>query len=67
LVEHFNTHVPFVLGAGTVLLAAILLSTVHGALNRADRGAVAQPELDELDTAERVDELEVSAGLGNES
>jgi MFS family permease len=67
LVEHFNAHVPFLIGAGAVLVAALLLSTVHGALARADAGAVAQPELDELDVAERVDELEVGAALGNES
>jgi len=67
LVEHFNAHVPFLIGAGAVLLAAVALSTVHAALSRADAGAVAQPELDDLDVAEREDELGVAAGLGNES
>jgi MFS transporter, ACDE family, multidrug resistance protein len=67
LVEAFNPHVPFAIGAGTVLLAAIVLSTVHRALDAADRGQIAQPEQDELDVAEREDELQVAAGLGNES
>jgi MFS family permease len=67
LVEHFNPHVPFVIGAATVMVAAVLLSTVHNALADADRGATAQPELDELDRAEREDEMQVGAGLGNES
>ncbi len=67
LVEHFNTHVPFLLGAGAVVAAALVLSTVHRALERADRGEIAQPEPDELDRVEREDELQVAAGLGNES
>ncbi|WP_375484139.1 MFS transporter [uncultured Jatrophihabitans sp.] len=62
-----NATVPFLLGAGTVLAAGLLLSTVHGALARADAGASVQPELDELDRVEREDEAEVSAGIGNES
>jgi predicted MFS family arabinose efflux permease len=67
LVEHFNAHVPFVIGAGTVVLAALLLATVHRALTNADAGAVAQPEPTELDRIEREDELQVAAGIGNES
>ena len=62
-----NAMLPFLLGAGTVLVAALVLSTVHRALQDADAGTTAQPELDELDRAEREDELQVSAGLGNES
>ena len=62
-----NATVPFLLGAGTVLAAGLLLSTVHGALAEAGAGAEAQPELDDLDRVERQDELEVSAGIGNES
>lgn len=62
-----NAVVPFLLGAGTVLVAAIVLSTVHHALQAADRGAVAQPELDDLDRVEREDELQVSAAIGNET
>jgi ACDE family multidrug resistance protein len=36
LVEHYNTHVPFIIGAGAVVLAAVVLSTVHGVLEAAD-------------------------------
>ena len=67
LVEYYNPHVPFLLGAGTVALAALVLATVHQALTAADHGAVAQPELDELDRIEREDELQVGAAIGNES
>jgi hypothetical protein len=38
---------------------------VHKALDAADRGLVAQPELTDLDRVEREDEVQVSAGLGN--
>jgi len=65
LVVHFGAHVPFLIGAATVLAAAVTLSTVHGALDRADRGAVTQPELSELDVAEREEDLQVGAGLGS--
>jgi MFS transporter, ACDE family, multidrug resistance protein len=67
LVEHFNAHVPFALGAGTVVAAAVLLSTVHRALAAADRGEVFQPELDELAVVERAEELQVGAVIGSES
>jgi MFS transporter, ACDE family, multidrug resistance protein len=36
LVEHYNTHVPFILGAVTVVAGAVVLSTVHRALDEAD-------------------------------
>jgi MFS transporter, ACDE family, multidrug resistance protein len=36
LVEHYNTHVPFLIGAGTVVAAALVLATVHGPLTAAD-------------------------------
>jgi ACDE family multidrug resistance protein len=65
LVEHYNAHVPFLIGTGTLLLAAVVLSTVHRALDAADRGEIAQPELDEFDRFEREEELQVGAGLGN--
>lgn len=65
LVVHFNAHVPFLLGTATVLAAAVTLSTVHRALDAADRGQVAQPETNELDRAEREEELQVGAGLGS--
>jgi MFS transporter, ACDE family, multidrug resistance protein len=64
-VVHFGAHLPFLIGAGTVLAAAVTLSTVHGALDKADRGEIAQPELSELDVAEREEELQIGAGLGN--
>jgi MFS transporter, ACDE family, multidrug resistance protein len=37
LVERFNAHVPFVLGAVSVAAGAVLLTTVHRALDDADR------------------------------
>ena len=66
LVEHYNAHVPFVIGAVAVLAAAALLATVHRALAAADRGEVAQPEPDALDAAERESEVAVAAVVGNE-
>ncbi len=36
LVEHYNAHVPFILGAVTVVASALVLSTVHAALTAAD-------------------------------
>ncbi len=65
LVEHYNAHVPFLLGAAAVLVAAVVLSTVHDALDAADRGEVRQPEFDELDRAEREDAVQIAAGLGS--
>ena len=41
LVERYSAHVPFLIGAGSVVLAALVLSTVHRALAAADRGDVA--------------------------
>jgi MFS transporter, ACDE family, multidrug resistance protein len=38
LVEHFNAHVPFLIGAGAVLAGAALLTTVRAALDEADAG-----------------------------
>jgi MFS transporter, ACDE family, multidrug resistance protein len=67
LVEHYNAHVPFLLGAGTVLVAAGVLGTVHRTLAAADRGEVAQPELDDLERLEREGGLAVAAGVGNEN
>jgi ACDE family multidrug resistance protein len=66
IVEHYSAHVPFLLGAGTVVLAALVLSTVHRALAAADRGEVHQPELTKVDELERVDELRTAAVIGNE-
>jgi MFS family permease len=36
LVEHYNVHVPFLLGAGTVVAGALVLATVHCPLAAAD-------------------------------
>ena len=38
LVEHFNLHVPFAIGALTVLTAVGVLATAHAELTRADKG-----------------------------
>jgi predicted MFS family arabinose efflux permease len=65
LAEHLGVRVPFLIGTATVLLAAAVLSTVHGALDAADRGEITQPELDELDRFEREEAVQVGAGLGN--
>jgi MFS transporter, ACDE family, multidrug resistance protein len=62
-----NATLPFAISAGTVLVAAVVLSTVHKALAAADAGHVVQPEKNELDEVEREDALEVGAGIGNES
>lgn len=67
LVESFNAHVPFIIGAVAVLVAAVVLSTVHHALAAADRGEIVQPELNDLDEIEREDELAVGAAYGNEN
>jgi MFS family permease len=52
LVEHYNAHVPFLLGSGTVLLAALVLATVHGPLSAADLES-AQPASHERADAEQ--------------
>jgi ACDE family multidrug resistance protein len=64
LVEHTNTHVPFLIGTATIIAAALVLSTVHGALAAADRGEIVQPELNQLDRFEHDEQLQVAAGLG---
>jgi ACDE family multidrug resistance protein len=65
LVEHYNAHVPFLLGTGTLLVAALVLSTVRRDLAAADAGKMSQPELNDLDRVEREDEIQVAAGLGS--
>ena len=47
-----EAHLPFFIAAVTVALAAVVLSTVRGALARADRGEVAHPEPTALDRIE---------------
>jgi hypothetical protein len=65
LVEHTNTHVPFLIGTATIVAAALVLTTVHRALDAADRGEIAQPELNELDRFEHDEDVQVAAGLGS--
>lgn len=67
LAEHLNARVPFVIAAITLVVAGLVLRTVHRALAAADRGEVVQPELSELDRVEHADDLQVAAGIGNES
>ena len=56
-----EAHLPFLVGAGAVLVAAFVLATVRKALAAADRGEVVQPELDVLDEVE--DRKPVIGGL----
>jgi ACDE family multidrug resistance protein len=65
LAEHINDNVPFLLGSGAVLVAALVLSTVHRALQAADRGEVVQPELTELDRVEDDNPLAPAVAIGN--
>jgi predicted MFS family arabinose efflux permease len=67
LVEHYNAHVPFLIGTAAALVCAVVLSTVHRALDAADRGEILQPELDDLARVEREDALQVGAALGSEA
>jgi len=67
LVEHYNAHVPFLIGTAAALVGAVVLSTVHRALDAADRGEILQPELGELARVEREDALPVGAALGSEA
>ncbi|HEX7738889.1 MAG TPA: MFS transporter [Marmoricola sp.] len=69
LVEHVDhqARLPFYIATATLVLAVMVLSTVHKSLEQADAGEVAQPELDDLDRVEREDDLQVAAGIGNES
>jgi predicted MFS family arabinose efflux permease len=60
-----QAHLPFLIGAGAVLVAAIVLSTVRKALGAADRGETVQPELDELDEIEGRDPVVGGLAVGN--
>jgi MFS family permease len=44
LVEHTNVHVPFYIGAGTLVLGIVILSTAHGHLAHAERVQAAGDE-----------------------
>jgi hypothetical protein len=57
-------HVPFLIGAASIIAAALVLATVRAALDAADRGEVDQPELNEVDRFEHDEQLKVAAGLG---
>ncbi|MGH3414123.1 MAG: MFS transporter [Marmoricola sp.] len=67
LVEHYDAHLPFVIAAGTLVAAGVVLATVHRSLKAADHGEIEQPEFDDVDRVEREDELQVGAGVGNET
>jgi ACDE family multidrug resistance protein len=60
-----QAHLPFLVGAGTVLAAAVVLATVRKALAAADRGEVAQPELDVLDEVENRNPVVGGLAVGN--
>jgi ACDE family multidrug resistance protein len=63
LVEHFNAHVPFILGAVTVAASAVVLSTVHAALTAADADeAHPGPSHERADAEEAVLEVPGSPG-----
>lgn len=65
LVTRFNSSVPFLLGAVTLVAAAIVLGTVHKSLDAADRGEIAQPVITRLDEIENDDPLPGAAAIGN--
>jgi predicted MFS family arabinose efflux permease len=65
LATDYSPHVPFLIGAATILAAAVVLTSVHRALSAADRGEVVQPERSDLDRVEREDDVQVAAGLGS--
>jgi ACDE family multidrug resistance protein len=60
-----QAHLPFLVGAGTVLAAAVVLATVRKALAAADRGEIAQPELDVLDEVENRNPIVGGLAVGN--
>jgi MFS transporter, ACDE family, multidrug resistance protein len=60
-----QAHLPFLIGAGTLLVAAVVLSTVRQALAAADRGETPQPEVDELDRFENAHPLTGALAIGD--
>lgn len=64
LAASYNAHVPFLIGAGSVVVAAVVLSSVHRALSAADRGEPERPDR-MADEVEQDGELQVAVGLGN--
>ena len=65
LVEHFNPHVPFIIGVAAVALGAAVLTTVHAALPAADAGFVVVPAEGDLGRVEAAEPVGVGAGLGS--
>jgi hypothetical protein len=65
LVTAFNPSIPFFLGTATLIVATIVLSRVHKALDAADRGEIAQPVITELDRIETENPLPGAAAIGN--
>jgi MFS transporter, ACDE family, multidrug resistance protein len=65
LIEYFNPHVPFLIGAATVALGAAVLTTVHTALATADAGVVTVPADSDLGRPEVAEPLAVAAGVGS--
>ncbi|GGF35219.1 MFS transporter [Williamsia phyllosphaerae] len=57
LVEHYNAHVPFVIAAVAVALAAVVLSTVHGALVAADADEESAHSHERVDAEDAVREI----------
>ncbi|MDH2443445.1 MFS transporter [Amnibacterium sp. CER49] len=60
-----QAHLPFLIGAGAVLVAAIVLSTVRKALAAADNGETVQPVLDQLDEIEQRNPVVGGLAVGN--
>ncbi|MDQ1530687.1 MAG: transporter, family, multidrug resistance protein [Microbacteriaceae bacterium] len=60
-----QAHLPFLIAAGAVLAAAVVLSTVRKALAAADRGETVQPELDELDRIENQNPIAGGLAVGS--
>jgi MFS transporter, ACDE family, multidrug resistance protein len=57
LVEHYNAHVPFLIGSGTVLLGALVLATVHRPLAAADAESAAAVSHERADAEAAVAEV----------
>jgi MFS family permease len=57
LVEHYNTHVPFLIGSGTVLAAVFVLATVHRPLTAADAESRQPVSSERADAEEAVAEV----------
>ena len=60
-----QAHLPFLIAAVTVAIAAVVLSTVRRSLAAADRGAVAQPEPTALDRVEDRDPVVGAVAVGD--